>query len=194
MLTVQHITAQRNHYGRLLYLCLCDCGGTRYATAANLKKGEITNCGCQSHKPRHDLTGQRFGRLEVVGLAPPEVRSPGARSRCWVCRCDCGNLTTVPSDSLLSGNTTSCGCAQRDAVRSLYVSGTAPCKLTESQKPRVTNTSGVTGVYYDARRQKWVAEIMFQTKKYYLGRYTNKEDAIIARKEAEANIFGDFLD
>ena len=39
-LTVEHITDQRNSYGRLLYICRCDCGNTRLATAANLKRGE----------------------------------------------------------------------------------------------------------------------------------------------------------
>jgi len=28
----------------------------------------------------------------------------------WVCRCDCGNVTTVPPASLYTGNTKSCGC------------------------------------------------------------------------------------
>ena len=43
-------------------------------------------------------------------------------------------------------------------------------------------------------RGKWCAEIMFKRKKYYLGRYEKKEDAIAIRKEAEKEIFGNFLE
>ncbi|GKS12834.1 hypothetical protein YDYSY3_38340 [Paenibacillus chitinolyticus] len=55
------------------------------------------------------------------------------------------------------------------------------------------NTSGTTGVYFESKRNKWSAEIMFQMKKYRLGRYTDKTDAIKARMEAEEKLQGDFL-
>lgn len=34
---------------------------------------------------------------------------------------------------------------------------------------------------------------MFQKKKHYLGRFEDKDEAIKVRKEAEKNIFGEFL-
>ena len=34
-----------------------------------------------------------------------------------------------------------------------------------------TNTSGVRGVYYNKKRNKWIAQIMFKQKCYYLGGY-----------------------
>lgn len=55
------------------------------------------------------------------------------------------------------------------------------------------NTSGVTGVSFDKTRGKWTAQIVFKGKNYYLGRYIEKKDAIVARKEAEKHLFGDFL-
>lgn len=59
------------------------------------------------------LVGQRFGRLIATADAPPKVYSSGARTT-WrsVCRCDCGNLVTVPNSALKDGNTKSCGCLQ----------------------------------------------------------------------------------
>ena len=39
----------------------------------------------------------------------------------------------------------------------------------------------------------WKAEIIFKNKKYYLGRYENKQDAIKARKEAEEKMHKKFL-
>lgn len=56
-----------------------------------------------------DLTGQRFGRLTVIGLQPTETRKTF-----WVCECDCGNMKVVRSDILQSGNTRSCGCLKKE--------------------------------------------------------------------------------
>lgn len=48
-----------------------------------------------------DLTGKRFGRL----VAQEYVK--GSR---WICKCDCGNIVTVMTNKLISGNTKSCKC------------------------------------------------------------------------------------
>ena len=56
-----------------------------------------------------------------------------------------------------------------------------------------TNTSGVKGVYYSKTRGKWIAQIMFRNKCYYLGGFDTIEDAAQARREAEKQVFGDFL-
>lgn len=63
-----------------------------------------------SRRP-HDLAGRRFGRLNVSH----RHQGPANRGKAyWVCRCDCGAETIVPSDRLLSGVTKSCGCYRRD--------------------------------------------------------------------------------
>ena len=54
------------------------------------------------------------------------------------------------------------------------------------------NTSGVTGVYWNKARNKWMALIKVNGEQKYLGLYINKEDAIQARKEAEKKYFGKF--
>lgn len=57
-----------------------------------------------------DLTGERYGRLTVIRLN----REGGVRA--WLCRCDCGEETTVVPGHLRSGNTTSCGCRKRTVL------------------------------------------------------------------------------
>lgn len=54
------------------------------------------------------------------------------------------------------------------------------------------NTSGIKGVYYNEKRNKWEAKICFNYKTIHLGFYENKEDAIVARKNAEEEYFGEF--
>lgn len=56
------------------------------------------------------------------------------------------------------------------------------------------NTSGHSGVYFDGESRKWRACIHYNNKKYYLGRYHDKEDAIKARQIAEDKYFRPILE
>lgn len=51
--------------------------------------------------------GDRFGKLSVIKLL---------ENRRILCRCDCGNQTTVIGNNLTSGHTKSCGCTHRQAA------------------------------------------------------------------------------
>ena len=56
-----------------------------------------------------DLTGQRFGKLTVIGVDPNYVPKSG-RHKTWLCKCDCGNIVSVGAGNLRSEKTESCGC------------------------------------------------------------------------------------
>lgn len=58
--------------------------------------------------------GDRFGKLTVIDKGPRIIRDSGTKVSTWICRCDCGNQTTVSSGALSSGNTSSCGCGMKD--------------------------------------------------------------------------------
>lgn len=63
----------------------------------------------QKSHPRkdvHDLTGRKFGNLTVLS------RHHIGYDRRWYyeCQCECGNISIVRSNALISGNTQSCGC------------------------------------------------------------------------------------
>lgn len=59
-----------------------------------------------------DLTGQRFERLTVVGLSEDKGKGKKPVTK-WICRCECGKITTVKGGNLISGTTVSCGCKKR---------------------------------------------------------------------------------
>ena len=68
-----------------------------------------------THRSFTNLTGQKFGNLIVLGFSG-YIKS-GAKNRAhWLCECECGNKSSVRSDSLTSGKTTSCGCVQKKAA------------------------------------------------------------------------------
>ena len=56
-----------------------------------------------------DLTGKKFGKLEVVNK---NLIKSGKNSY-WDCICDCGNHVTVSRCNLMSGHTKSCGCINK---------------------------------------------------------------------------------
>lgn len=60
-----------------------------------------------------DLVGQRFGRLLVLNRSESNSKSGNAM---WVCRCDCGNITTVIGSKLRSHHTKSCGCLKMNEI------------------------------------------------------------------------------
>lgn len=69
-----------------------------------------------------DLTGQRFGRLRVLGRAG----ASRAKKTTWFCTCNCGRRLVVNGDNLISGNTSSCGCLKSELRRALNQARRAP--------------------------------------------------------------------
>lgn len=68
-----------------------------------------------------DLTGQRFGRLTVVGRA--ENAKNGTAQ--WLCQCDCGGTIIARGGNLCRGGTRSCGCLRKElAARQGHLSAT----------------------------------------------------------------------
>ncbi len=52
-----------------------------------------------------DLSGQNFGLITVISIAPKK-----GKHIMWLCRCECGKQTVAYSTHLVQGNTKSCGC------------------------------------------------------------------------------------
>lgn len=60
--------------------------------------------------PLIDLTKKQFGRLTVL----KQIKN--AKHTTWECRCSCGNIVLVTTNSLRSGKTKSCGCLSKEVV------------------------------------------------------------------------------
>lgn len=60
-----------------------------------------------------DLTGQKFGRLTVLGRAPkPEGAT--STSAFWYCICECGTKKVISGNVLRQGKAKSCGCLNKE--------------------------------------------------------------------------------
>lgn len=67
-----------------------------------------------------------------------------------------------------------------------------PSQNAFNQGIRPDNTSGHRGVYWHKSEKRWLAKIGVDGETIRLGSFKNKEDAIIARKEAEQKYYGEF--
>lgn len=62
------------------------------------------------------MTGERFGRLTVLSRCDKDEMKYSHK-----CKCDCGRIINVRTDSLKSGNTKSCGCLQRELATDRFL-------------------------------------------------------------------------
>jgi hypothetical protein len=62
-----------------------------------------------------DISGKRFGRLLAISFQGfNRVDMP--RHSMWLFKCDCGNEIIVVKSSVMSGNTSSCGCFRMEVL------------------------------------------------------------------------------
>lgn len=149
-----------------------------------------------------DLVGTVYKGFEIL-----DYKRENGRSLVLV-KCPlCGKEVWKHKDKIDRGMR-SCGCYSEKfhEERRIDLSGKKVSKISEKYlidgtsvlrltgKIPSNNTSGVKGVCYNKRSKKWIAQIVFKGHSYFLGGYEKKEDAIKARKTAEKEKFGNFLE
>lgn len=150
-----------------------------------------------------ELIGKRFGRLKVI-------ENDKLRPYYVICECECGNSVSVRRGSLTKSHspTRSCGCLRREtasAIGSRTIYGNFAKTLETNQKygtnfqiigrttPSRNNRSGYTGVWFDPARGKYEAYISLHKRRICLGRFSNLNDAIAARRQAEEQMFAPLI-
>lgn len=162
------------------WLCKCDCGKDYYAKRDWLVKEKVISCGCYNkEKSTKDITNQRFGRL--VALYPTEKRTSNRRI-VWHCLCDCGNYVDVSSDSLIQGNTISCGCLKsfgEEKIRKILATLEIPYIREYSFEDCINEETGKklrfdfylptlnTCIEYDGSQHFYYTNKDWNTKKHY---------------------------
>ena len=116
MLTVLGIDTKYVGSG-IFWECRCDCGTIKSYRTNALKNGSVISCGCNSRRMSSernfiDISGQKFGRLQVICVDHKKYDNFGNTSYYWKCSCDCGNEIVVQGSALKRGDIKSCGCLQ----------------------------------------------------------------------------------
>jgi hypothetical protein len=103
-----------------------------------------------------DISGQRFGRLQVLWGAGRRVSSGRARI-IWACQCDCSKIVYVLKNCLISCSQVSCGCYHSEIatgkVRHGYTIGgrTPEHRAYQGAKNRCTNPNSPAWEKYGGR-------------------------------------------
>lgn len=139
-----------------------------------------------------DLTGQRFGRLVAI----EKISAKGIATK-WLCMCDCGKKVSVLTHSLISGNTSSCGCLHREKLaennkiskRKHGMTGTRLYRIWGGMKRRCYEIANKDYERYGARGiiicDAWLTDFQF----FYEWAMSNgyKDDLSIDRIENDGN-------
>ena len=101
-----------------------------------------------------DLTGQKFGKLTVLGRAEDYVSpNTGKRTTVWLCKCDCGNpeIKKIMGGRLKNGQSKSCGCLQKEVASKTLSKAT--------KKYNNYNLSGEYGIGYTTNGEEFYFDL-----------------------------------
>lgn len=203
--TFYDLTVKSKHteklYKETAWVCECVCGNITYATTGQLLNGRKKSCGCRRKRTpvnALDLSRQRFEKLTVIERSGS---SENGRAL-WLCQCDCGNRIVTSATSLRRGESTSCGkCltneriehARKDLLTNKTIDGVQVPLLTK--KVRSDSGTGHKGVHRRLRngKEKFEVTITVKGKRKYIGTFTNINDAIKARQQAEKEYFDPYI-
>lgn len=148
-------------------VCVCECGAIKEVNVYNLINNKTKDCGCGRKKMltetrSKNLVGMRFGKLIVEELLQ---ESNKFNRRQYRCKCDCGNETIIPSGSLISGQTKSCGCL--NSYYNMYVD-ILLTKMNVFHKPEHTVTIYGHKYRYDFYLPDYNTFIEYDGEQHYM--------------------------
>lgn len=114
------------------------------------------------------MTGQRFGRLQVLYRADNKIQACGHSTVMWRCLCDCGVIKDIDSGSIRSGHTRSCGCLHDEAAKYSHrihgKKGTRLYRIYQGMMNRCNNPNQPAYKNYGSRGirvcEQWIEDFM----------------------------------
>lgn len=195
--------------------CRCDCGNPDLIIVKSeyLKKGIVTDCGCE----KEIITRSAENRFEiaddyVIGYTSKNEKFyfdledyEKVKQFVWytnlnyiVANSDDGETIRLHRFVMNAENGDIVDHIRHEKNkinRDNRKSNLRFVQVHESMQNRtkfINNTSGVKGVYYRKKDNKWIPYINVNQKKKFLGRYNTLEEAAKVRKEAENKYYGEF--
>ncbi|MBO5388713.1 MAG: hypothetical protein J6A59_11335, partial [Lachnospiraceae bacterium] len=109
-----------------LCICRCKCGNIVEHYISGLRQGNISSCGCLRERKRKELTGRKFGSLEVIEYIGYDK---------YKCHCNiCENDIEVEGSNLRNGSYQSCGCNKNKLMRSAKDKYLGRCRTDKQLK------------------------------------------------------------
>ena len=200
-------------HGHSRWVCECDCGSDKQiiADGVHLKRGNIKSCGCLKVSCAKGLSemNKKFNTYDLSGECGIGYTSKGEefyfdledydliKDYCWHITKD-GYVVRTGEKSMhsLVMNVDDKKIDHKQHKKNdNRKSQLRICSTQENNMNKTiskNNTSSVTGVYWNKKYNKWWSSIKVNNKSIYLGSFTNFDDAVKARKQAEEKYFGEF--
>lgn len=140
-----------------------------------------------------DMTGQKFGRLTVIGRTENYITPKGTKFSQWICKCECGNTCTAKVSDLKYGKTKSCGCLHNELARQRRtkhsLSGTKLYMIWKAMKQRCSNLNNKDYPNYGGRGIKVCDEWRNSFESFYSWAMSNgySEELSIDRIDVNGN-------
>lgn len=198
--------------------CLCDCGNIKIVRKDKLKNEETKSCGCYRnqrifetcHKTnKYNLNGEYgvgysnnsnkefyfdledydkikdycwcVGNRNIITATTIDFSRRNIKLHRLVMGVDCNNELEVDHINRNSSDNRKCNLRICEHSKNMM-----------NVSKRIDNTSGISGISWDNSKNKWHSYLTLDNKRKFLGRYKDKEQAIIARLKAEKKYFGEF--
>ena len=186
-LTVVGLSGNYKNRARL-WTCLCCCGRTTEVGTFCLLHGKVKSCGCKQFLYK-DISGQRHKHLTAIRRTDERDKN-GKIIYEW--RCDCGNTVyrSIPRSGV---SCPECLTKAKKARMSQITktlnrdekTGVLPGTVENILKGKVykNNKSGVRGVCWNKKFNRWEAYGKIDGKYKLLGRFKELEDAKKTREE-----------
>ena len=219
-LTVMHETepyVQSNGKRLIMWHCLCDCNNKCDVPTGDLRSGHTKSCGCMqkdnilhinnSKKKvnKYDVDTNKYGiGYDLLGNEFYFDKEDYEKIKDFYWSDKHGYVVTqsaetrkmihmhrlimdVPNDKDVDHINHN---KKDNRKQNLRIVSRQENMCNTSMKSN--NKSGVTGIHFDKRFGKWIAQIGYKGKKIYLGSFLKFDDAVKVRKEAEEKYFGEY--
>lgn len=197
------------------WICQCDCGAIKSIASNNLKHGSSKSCGCAQREATSKRRGQQIKvhsyRIEnevaiftTLGEKEFQIDAEDVDKIIgywWKFNRE-GYVRTSTSSKSMSLHRLIMNCPEGKIVDHINHDTADNRKsnlriVTDSQSMmnthlRSDNTHGTRGICFRKDSNMWTARIGYQGKRFFLGCFKTKEEAIAARKQAEEKYYGEF--
>lgn len=179
--------------------CLCECGNSKIVSIAHLMDGGTRSCGCDWHKGTHGIAGSRIYRIwhgmkvRCYKKTNHKYKYYGAKG-VIICKEWLDNPLKFKEWALSNGYSDDLSIDRIDNDGNYEPSN---CKWSTNSEQGHNmgmfshNTSGVKGVYFSNKSQKWIAQIKNNNKSIHLGSFDDIHSAEFSRKQAELKYWSD---
>lgn len=183
----------------VMWMCRCDCGRMKAVPSTDLTRHRVKSCCCLKHRAK-DISGERRGHLTAL-RATGMKDARGHAIYEW--RCDCGAVFTRSICGTARNTGLMCPDCQAEVKRRQIARAREQMKtdagtgLTKHYlrnlilgAPTANNQSGVRGVHWNERHQRWVATGRENGRLLTLGEFENLDEARSARERFVQKTYG----